>query len=196
MLYLFYLLSPRHHDCSDIYKCIAQHVVVKRVVQLYHTCILCAVLQCTLHGVADATCRRLQASDSFKASLLKAKAASDGGAESSGGVETHTDGVTALMVAAVGGHMVCNERVVPLADVGCVTNDLFPYSDSVVYDLFCGFFALIRSVSICFVTTCVLRRLQSRRSIGGLLVRCIVVLRRVRRSFSRILSSICAVNHP
>lgn len=48
----------------------------------------------------------LQASDSYKANLLKAQAAAEAGADSSGAVETHIDGVTALMVAAVGGHMV------------------------------------------------------------------------------------------
>lgn len=49
---------------------------------------------------------RLQASESYKANLLKSK---PGDQDSSGGttpVERHTDGVTSLMVAAVGGHMV------------------------------------------------------------------------------------------
>lgn len=55
----------------------------------------------------------IQASDSYKANLLKAKPASEGGAESSALVETHTDGVTALMVAAVGGHMVSQLFAVP-----------------------------------------------------------------------------------
>ena len=48
----------------------------------------------------------MQASESYKANLLKSKTAD---LDSSGGtapVETHTDGVTSLMVAAVGGHMV------------------------------------------------------------------------------------------
>lgn len=48
----------------------------------------------------------MQASEAYKASLLKAKGSLEAGAESSGSVEAHTDGVTALMVAAVGGHMV------------------------------------------------------------------------------------------
>lgn len=45
----------------------------------------------------------VQASESYKANLLKSKTAE---LDSSVGVETHTDGVTSLMVAAVGGHMV------------------------------------------------------------------------------------------
>lgn len=45
----------------------------------------------------------MQASESYKANLLKSKTADS---DSSAGVETHTDGVTSLMVAAVGGHMV------------------------------------------------------------------------------------------
>lgn len=46
---------------------------------------------------------RGQASEAYKNNLLKSKE-SEG--DYSTGVETHTDGVTSLMVAAVGGHMV------------------------------------------------------------------------------------------
>ncbi|CAM9577804.1 unnamed protein product [Pylaiella littoralis] len=44
----------------------------------------------------------VKASETYKANLLKSKA---GDSDSATGVETHTDGVTSLMVAAVGGHM-------------------------------------------------------------------------------------------
>lgn len=53
------------------------------------------------HMTANYAC--LQASETYKANLLKSKA---GDGDSPAGVETHTDGVTSLMVAAVGGHMV------------------------------------------------------------------------------------------
>ena len=46
---------------------------------------------------------RGQASEAYKNNLLKSK---EGDGDSPNGVETHTDGVTSLMVAAVGGHMV------------------------------------------------------------------------------------------
>eukprot|EP00903_Cladosiphon_okamuranus_P016883 g15565.t1 len=44
----------------------------------------------------------VEASEAYKNNLLKSKEGDD---DSSAGVETHTDGVTSLMVAAVGGHM-------------------------------------------------------------------------------------------
>ncbi|CAM9510965.1 unnamed protein product, partial [Hapterophycus canaliculatus] len=44
----------------------------------------------------------VKASETYKANVLKSKV---GDGDSPAGVETHTDGVTSLMVAAVGGHM-------------------------------------------------------------------------------------------
>lgn len=57
-------------------------------------------------SLSRCACWRTQASEAYKAALSKAKVAPDGSTESILSVETHTDGVTSLMVAAVGGHMV------------------------------------------------------------------------------------------